>query len=81
MPSVSVICWHAIALITPSKTVAKRGGFMPRKRLAKRPQPPIVRGELVEFRQVDVQAQQPLQGRCHGSLNRGTDRLARHRDL
>ena len=41
---------------------------------------PIVRGELVEFRQVDAQAQQPLQGGCHRGPNCGTDWLARHGD-
>ena len=41
----------------------------------------VVHGELVEFRQADAEPQQPLQGRCHGDPNCGTDRLARHRDF
>ena len=48
MPTVRVSCWQAIALTRHSKSVGKRGGLTPRKRVAKRAQERVGLGEMVE---------------------------------
>ena len=70
-PRVSVTCWQAIALTTHSKTVGNRGGFMPAEPPRQRPEAVVAGREPLELRQIDAEAEQPLQGRRHGGPRTG----------